>query len=782
MKIIIRNLISIIRRFKAAWLMNFAGITAALTALMFVGMQISYENSFDANHQNADRIYNVYQDIERPFNVIIERSNIELFGTLSPKVEAYSAVMDFDEKNYVETNNNGEKNGFYEYVIGIDSGFVKMFTFEITNGNPASLNLAGNAMICESLAKKFFGTTDIIGKQITINESWCAGNGTLTITAVYKDFDSNTQTKNCIYFILDDTAKQGNYGRNFLCYVMLSSPNDKQEIETLFNQKVKQDGGENTPYQLDPLYNVYYHNENSENFIKSGSAKNTTMLTIIALIVLLIAAINQTNFNIALIPKRIKSINIQKVIGCSTVQLRKQLYIEMIIIVLSTWLAALLMVKLLGGTWVTSFLVPDNLSISSNFGICLLVGLISLIINTLSNIYTINKLTSTNPALVLKGSFGRSTSGRKMRYSLLVFQFFSAICFISIAVSIWLQIKHLENSNTILDQNQIVTFKINENFGSKFDLAKQRLTENSAIDKIAACSQLIGGSDSFNAMGFVWKATDTLYYNIIDCAGDITGVFNISIIKGKGFGDIYNSDIGNYNWKNDCIITSDLADEHNIHLGDTITGAVTGIIEQGIRITSYRMKNNPLMFRLSKADYLKYCNVRITKGSNVKEAIDHITKVVSEIAPELPLEIEFYDQIFQKLYEKEIKTSATTVFMAILAILISIIGVFGMVTFDAEYKRQEIAIRKVFGANNSNIITSVNLKYIKIVSIGFILSLPVTHYVIINWQQSFVEKVSLPWWMFAIILAGVLLITITIVTAQSLKAIFQNPVDGIKTE
>ena len=156
MKIIFRNLISTIRNFKAAWIMNFAGITAALTALMFVGMQIKYENNFDNCHKNADRIFNVYQDVERPFNVIIARNSIEVFGTLSPKVEAYSAVMDWIQDYYLEVNNpNGGKHGYYEKVVGIDSGFVKMFDFDVITGSTQTLNVAGNAMICESLAKKY---------------------------------------------------------------------------------------------------------------------------------------------------------------------------------------------------------------------------------------------------------------------------------------------------------------------------------------------------------------------------------------------------------------------------------------------------------------------------------------------------------------------------------------------------------------------------------------------------------------------------------------------------
>ena len=125
MKIVLRNLISTIRNFKAAWIMNFAGITAALTALMFVGMQISYERSFDTYHQNSDRIFIIKQGDEQPWDLMLQSQDIEVIGNLTPKIEAYSAKLDFGDKYYVETeDNNGEKHGFNEFSVGIDSGYV----------------------------------------------------------------------------------------------------------------------------------------------------------------------------------------------------------------------------------------------------------------------------------------------------------------------------------------------------------------------------------------------------------------------------------------------------------------------------------------------------------------------------------------------------------------------------------------------------------------------------------------------------------------------------------
>lgn len=783
MKIIIRNLISTISKFKAAWIMNFAGITAALTALMFVGMQIKYENNFDTYHKNSDRIFVIKQGTEQPWDLILQRQDIEIIGNISPKIEAYSAKLDFIDKYYVETEgNNGEKHGFQELVVGIDSGYVKMFDFDLICGDLKSLNEKGHILISESIAMKMFGTTDVLGKNITIDGIWC-GEPTNPITGVYKDFPANTQTQNAIYYSLDETAKHDeNVGRNFLGWVMLSSPNDREDIEQLINQSIEYvKNGRGDHFRLEPIRDSYYANEDNAGFLKSGSAKTTTMLTIIAFIVLLISAINQTNFNIALIPMRIKSINTQKVLGGDVSRLRIQLLAENIIICIIVWLTALLMVTILKNTWLTSFIVSNDLSVSGNFGVCFLVGLLALIIFTTSNIYSIYKLTSANPALVLKGSYGRSQSGRKLRNGLMVFQYLAAICFISIAVSIWLQLNYMENANYILKDNQIAIFHINENFGKKFDLVDEKLKTNSAIENVACTQTIFGGSDTYNTINFN-KDDDTLYYHNINCTREILDVFGIPLTAGDGFQNRPNSEIDvENNWKNDCIITDNLGRGIE-YLGDTLLGAVKGIVGGNIKITSYRTNDLPIAFVLDRADDLSYCYVKIAKGSNVKDAINHITKVVGEISPEMPLDIMFYDKVFDNLYQKEIKTSATTIFMAILAILISIIGVFGMVTFDTEYKRQEISIRKVFGADNSNIFKSVNLKYIKMVGIGFALSLPVTYYVISNWQQSFVEKISLPWWLYILILIGITLLTIAIVTVQSAKTIFQNPVEGMRKE
>jgi putative ABC transport system permease protein len=312
----------------------------------------------------------------------------------------------------------------------------------------------------------------------------------------------------------------------------------------------------------------------------------------------------------------------------------------------------------------------------------------------------------------------------------------------------------------------------------------QKLKENSAIENVALSSQLIGGSDAFNTRYYIFNS-DTLYFNSINCTSEILDVFDIPLIDGDGFVGIRDSEVSNYDYKNDCVVSAEIFSKFKYNIGDTIYGmfgAIRGVIDKGLRITSFRKEIMPLALGLAHAEYLNFCYVKIAKGSNLKTALTHIENVVSEIVPEMPLEITFYDKIFENLYKKEINTSATTVFMAILALLISIFGVFGMVTFDSEYRHNEIALRRVFGASTDDIIKKINAKYLIMIFAGFVLSLPVTLYVITLWQQNFVEKAPLPWWMFPVVVLLVTVVTCAIVTVQSAKTVYGNPVEGLKKE
>ncbi|MBP5365416.1 MAG: ABC transporter permease [Bacteroidales bacterium] len=792
MKIIFRNIVSIVRRFKAAWIMNILGVSSALTALMFVAMQISYEVDYDKCHTDADRIFRLTQEeLTYPFSIVQARGNINAAGNLSPKVEAHSICLEFNDNNIEVEASDGSVKGFYESTAGVDADFVKIFTFDVICGDPECLKTQGNAYIPESTAMKIFGTTDVIGKRIKLDQGFGTSDGMITIGAVYKDFPTNTQTNNDIYFSFDNTNSDNYQSRSFVGWLKLTSPDDKADVERLMQtQMVKLYNGE-TDFTLVPLPEIFYKNEGGDGqWVKSGSLRTTATLAIISIIVLIISMINHTNFSIAMIPMRIRSICLQKVIGAEMHMLRRMLLAESVIIGCLCWLMSLLFVKLLGGTWITQFFTPDDLSISGNLAICLGAGVVAVAVSLLASVYPVMKITSVNPAIALKGSFGHSQSGRRLRTVLLMFQFFAAICFITVAVCIWRQINYMTTSNQIISADQVAVFKASSTFSSQHDAVVEELKSFSGIEGVAFSMQQIGGSDTFNHEALLSPSGDTIMFQCIMVTNGITDVFDIKLAEGLGFSSGRTD--GDPRWdfyRGEAVLTPELARRLNKNVGDEIginsSGVslnVKAITEDDVRVTSFRLASEPLMFVSCGYQYMSYAYVRLAKGCNVREAVDHIEKTVEKFAPGMPFDIEFYDKVFQKLYQQEINMSATTAFLAILAVIISMIGVFCMVLFDTEYKRREIAVRKVFGASSFDILKRNNIRYVMQIVLALVLSLPVSLYVIINWQKSFAEKADMPWWIFTVVALCVALVTTLIVTLQSAKSICSNPVDSLKNE
>ncbi|MCQ2975435.1 MAG: ABC transporter permease [Bacteroidales bacterium] len=778
MKLIFRNLFSIIKRYKIAWIMNFLGIAIALCALMFVGMQIFYEHDFEKCNTKADRIFRLNRNATvYPFNIIIPRGMVECAGNCSPKIEAYTDILDVFDSYYITIETNGKKRGFYQKVIGADPGITKIFDFKFINGDENCLENPKYAIISENTALKIFGSTDIIGQQINVNQTWRMYDSTLIVGAVYKDFPTNTQVRNEIYYKLNDDFKDDYKNSNDVCWLLLDNPNSKSEIENIINQKLKEITDYDLQMSLSPIKDVYYLNESGDGMMmKSGDFKNTLLLGIISLIVLIISIINHTNFSIALIPKRIKSINTQKVLGSDIKTLRKQLFIENIFTGIASWIVALILVKLLNGTWVTTFLTPTDLSISNNIVICLYVLGISILMSIISGIYPIIKLTSINPAIAIKGNYGNSNEGRKLRNSLLIIQYFSAFAFMIISISVWIQNNYMKNSNETLNNNQIAVFKSNQIIANKKDLIVDKLKEHTCIENVAFSNQKLGASDMYQTTTMTDKETNgNISFNLIDCSEEIVDVFDIKIIEGENY---------KHGSNHEYIMTKNLFTKMKINLHEDLgdNDFCIGIIDDGIKINSQRNITMDLCFRTVGAWGYNFAYVKLSKGANVSDCINYIKETVEEIAPGSPVDIEFYDQIFNQLYKNEVNMSHLTAFLSIIAILISIIGIFGMIIFDNEYKRKEIALRKVLGASVEEILKIANIKYLKMVIVSFIASVPVAIVIISKWQESFIEKANIPWWIFALILLSMTIITILIITTQTLKTAKENPIESLKSE
>lgn len=439
MKTILRNFFSVLRRFSLAAFLNVAGLAVAFATFIIIMIQISFERNFDRCHPTADRIYRVELSGEvveaeaGTFSRILPRGLIEAVIGSSPHIEAGSLIFPYSPAIYFTVTENGEREGYHELIQTCHPALTHVFDFPIIEGDIDCLNDPEKLILPESMARKIFGKQSAVGKALHAEEQIMSKNvRDFTVGAVYKDFPENTQIRNLIYTGIDNTMRENFGSSSFICFLLLDNPESARLVTDNFNANFdfSKLGSGKVQIKLTPLTDIYYMNESQDGTIfRSGNKEVTWLLFFIALLIIIVAAINFTNFNTSLTPMRIRSINTQKVLGSPDCVLRRALLAEAAITSLVAWLASLFIVHVLASTGTMPFIEAD-LSIIDNLPIVLLTGVIALVTGILAGLYPSWYVTSFPPALVLKGSFGLSPSGRKLRTVLIGIQYVVSILLI----------------------------------------------------------------------------------------------------------------------------------------------------------------------------------------------------------------------------------------------------------------------------------------------------------------------------------------------------------------
>lgn len=367
---------------------------------------------------------------------------------------------------------------------------------------------------------------------------WTKSAKLFTIGAVYKDFPENTQLRNVVYTAIDPDYNINNFSSsNWVCYLLLDNPAMADEVADNFNRHFdfKKIYHEGEQIRLVPLTDIYYMNETQDGgTFRSGNKEVTALLFGIALLIVIVAAINFTNFSTSLTPLRIKSINTQKVLGSSDTLLRRSLLIEAALISFMAWLVSLVIVWGLDWAEALPFIEAD-LSLVSNLPIVFLCGIVALVIGWLAGIYPAYYITSFPPALVLKGSFGLSPSGRKLRTTLICVQFVVSIVLIIGACFVQIQNSYMRNFSLGFDKDQVAIVELNETMYNKHhDTYVNRLKENPGIEDVAFAMEKVGSKDGYNTNGGNYKGKDFQYFIII-ASSNFLRVMGIPVIEGRDF-------------------------------------------------------------------------------------------------------------------------------------------------------------------------------------------------------------------------------------------------------
>ena len=613
---------------------------------------------------------------------------------------------------------------------------------------------------------------------------WTKSAKLFTIGAVYQDFPENTQLRNVVYTAIDPDYNINNFSSsNWVCYLLLDNPAMADEVADNFNRNFdfKKIYHEGEQIRLVPLTDIYYMNETQDGgTFRSGNKEVTALLFGIALLIVIVAAINFTNFSTSLTPLRIKSINTQKVLGSSDTLLRRSLLIEAALISFIAWLVSL--VIFWGLDWAEALpFIEADLSLVSNLLIVFLCGIVALVIGWLAGIYPAYYITSFPPALVLKGSFGLSPSGRKLRTTLICVQFVVSIVLIIGACFVQIQNSYMRNFSLGFDKDQVAIVELNETMYNKHhDTYVNRLKENPGIEDVAFAMEKVGSKDGYNTNGGNYKGKDFQYFIII-ASSNFLRVMGIPVIEGRDFSKADElSDHVSY------IFNRTAMEGLDMQVGDAFDSYSSGHLigfSDDVKFTSLRGGEDNIAFLVGNFGYsLPISYIRLKAGSDIHAVVGHIQETMRELDPSYPFNIEFYDEIFNHLYRKEENLRDLVTVFSLLAIIISLVGVFGLVVFETQYRRKEIGIRKVHGATVGEILLMFNKAYLRIVGICFVIAAPIAWQGAKMWLEGFAYKTPLHWWVFLIALLIVTVITLLTVSFQNWKAANENPVNSIKSE
>ncbi|MDR0699009.1 MAG: ABC transporter permease [Tannerella sp.] len=786
MTTIIKGFLSVMRRYRLTTILNVLGLSVAFAAFILMMMKVNSEYGFDRCHPNADRIYRVDWLRNGEPATILPRAFADAIIASSPQIKEGTIITPLDEwmgDVYLTTGDEANRKGFHLPFETCYPGITRIFGFDFTEGDPNCLDAPGNAIIPQSIARRMFANETAIGKQLHPDNIYFLTNGqTLTVGGVYRDFPDNTQVKNVIYTAIGQTQKNDWSSQNYLLYILFNDKSEAKAFEDHFNQTFDfsplATNGQNS-ISLMPLTDVYF----SGTGFKTGNVNMVRILFAIALLVIIIAAINCMNFSIAMTPVRIRGINTRKILGCSTATLRISMLGEALITAFVSWLLALFLVAVLTERQYLSFMEAD-LHLQNDVPLVMLTGLAALITGVVAGLYPAFYSTSFQPALVLKGSFGLSPAGRKLRTVLIGFQYVISICLIIAALFIQKQNRYLQNFDTGFDREHIAIVKLNADICSRSkDLYAGKLKAYAGIDDVAFSKQKVGASDSYTWYSFKYNDREFSGYTL-EVSENFLDVMRIPIIEGRNF--IPSDTTGR---KIAFVLNKPLKESVGIKAGETMEMTswgnpvcnVAGITDD-VKFTSLRQKQDHIIFLTGSSYALPFSYVRLKAGTNVFDAIDYIRRTVAGIDPAFPVEVEFYDDVFQRLYLKEINLNRNISSMSLLAIIISIVGIFGLILLETQYRRKEIGVRKVFGSTSAEILSLFNRTYIRILCVSFALAAPAAYYGVTRWLENFAYKTPMDWWVYLLAFAVVLALTAATVTFQNWRAASANPVDSIKTE
>ena len=776
MKAIFRNFFFVLRRFKTSSILNILGLSVAFAVFSVTMIQVYYDFSFDRNFKKSDRIYEFSQRFsEGERGITMPTPLAKEMSDVFPEIKGYCLTSFSGESTFDIPGKNGIRMKKSENITHATVGLLTVFTPEIIAGDARpALTEKNRALISESTAHKFFGNDNPLGKTINLHFE----KTTLTVTAVYKDFPKNCSLTNGIFVYLPND-EQFNY--NYKGYFevlpkdlnkLLGKLNGKKFYGEQISQRISKRELKVTG-DLTLLAKMHFY------FLDiSGSGSLTTTLSLLAIgvLILIIAYINFLNFSIAMAPARVRGLNIQKILGANPKNLRFAVAAEASLFSILSFVIALFLIYILQSSSIYEYFSAD-LSLLNNWVAFFVIGCSSIVIGLIIGFYPARYVTSFQPAVALSGSFSISGKSMKVRNVLITLQFISAITLIIVSSFIRIQNSFMQNYSWGIQKENIVYVPYGPLKVTMKTFAEELKRDPRILDCTA--SQFIPGE-----VGMTWGRDfegKMVSATIWPVRLNFLRFFGVKVLDGRDF-----TESDTIHGKQAIIFNQKF--QKNFHLKGIIGKVFNGFdnsltivgTAKNINFSSLRDTIQPMAFAIFDESWMHWYFIKIT-GKDTPATINSIKKTWEKYSDE-DFNLKFLNQSMNDLYKNESNLSKLISIFGLVIIVIAIMGVYGLIVFNARYKSKEIALRKVNGASDREIMLMLNRSVLIQLTIAFIVAVPLAYYIVHRWLQQFAYKTPIYWWVF--MFAGLLVFAITVLTVswQSRKAATANPVDAIKNE
>ena len=782
---------------------NIIGLAIGIAACLLILQYVSFELSYEKFHEKKDRIYRV--QLDRFDNGKLSTQWAagayaagNSFKDAIPEIEDYVKLVPRDPV-IAEVNNQPIK---INKVFYATNSFFSIFTYPLLAGDKKTALIEPfTAAISETTARTLYGTTNALGKTLTLNR-----RRDYTITAVFKDAPVNTQLKPDILLSYPTFIKLVGPNNNpetawqwdgCLTYLLLRKDADPKVVEKKFVPVVEKFTAAEmkkfnaaATYYLEPLIDIHLNSHYIGEPAPNGDGKTTYLLLAIAFFIAVIAWVNYINLATARAVSRAKEVGIRKTVGSERRQLIIQFLSESALLNFIALVLALVIVIIA----IPGFnkLSGQNLSFSlfnkASFWSAL-VGLFFIGV-FFSGLYPAFVLSGFKPIDVLKGKLIATTKGALLRKGLVVFQFTASLFLLIGTLAVYQQIQYMRKQSLGLDIDQTLVVRppmvTDSTYTQRMDAFKETLNQQTSIKGVVISMSIPGEAVGWNAGGIKLVGTDEStqkQYRVVGVDHDYMKQYGIKLIAGRYFSKDFGTD------DSAVIFNKKGFEQLGLNKPEDAVGkridfwgsryTIVGVAEN-FHQQSLRDAFEPLIFRLIP-DVQGYLSIK-TPASNASETIALVKSNWNRFFPGNTFEYFFLDDHFDQQYRADQRFGQVFGLFTLLAILVACLGLFGLASFTTVQRTKEIGVRKVLGASVLRILKLLYQEFAILLVIAFVIAVPLAWLIVSNWLQGYAFRINIHWYYFVLPFLTIMIVALLTVSFQSIKAAIANPVKSLRTE